>query len=170
MVGKPEVGSPTARLRLSCGIERRAAVGAKVQIAFGLLHFRRRVVLRDPVFDFAVKLRGLDSNLLRFRLRRNIGEGVIDRTSLSPTGLKVVGRSCVRVCPPRHQKTKPRIGDQTPVMETSLSSCSEPDKILASALLGGGQIDVSKNECDSAAYSYRCCGPHLPLAAPDSAT
>jgi hypothetical protein len=40
MVGKPEVGSPEVRLRLSCGIQPLAPVGGKVQVAFGLLHFQ----------------------------------------------------------------------------------------------------------------------------------
>jgi hypothetical protein len=40
VVGKPEVGSPEVRLRLSCGIQRLAPGGGKVQVAFGLLHFQ----------------------------------------------------------------------------------------------------------------------------------
>ena len=49
------------------------------------------MVFRDPVFDFAVKPFCLGEDFLRFRLRRNVGEGVVDRISLSPTGLKIVG-------------------------------------------------------------------------------
>ena len=49
------------------------------------------MVFRDPVFDFAVKPRGLDKDLLRFGLRGDVGEGVVDGISLSPTGLEVVG-------------------------------------------------------------------------------
>ena len=46
---------------------------------------------RDPVFDLVVKLGCLDKDLLRFGLRRNIREAVVDRISLSPTGFKIVG-------------------------------------------------------------------------------
>jgi hypothetical protein len=49
------------------------------------------MVLRDPVFDLAVKLRSLDEDLRRFGLGSNIGEGVVDSISLSPTGLKIIG-------------------------------------------------------------------------------
>jgi hypothetical protein len=56
-----------------------------------LSHFQCRVVFRNPVFDFAVKPFCLDEDFLRFRLRRNVGEGVVDRISLSPTCLKIVG-------------------------------------------------------------------------------
>jgi hypothetical protein len=49
------------------------------------------VIVRNPAFDFAVKPGCLDEDLLCFRLRRNVGEGVIDSISLSPTGFKIVG-------------------------------------------------------------------------------
>ena len=71
---------------------------------------------------------------------------------------------------PLGTKNQAKDGAQILHRKPSLSTRSEPDRILASALQGGDQIDVSKNECDSAAYSYSCCGPDLPLAAPDSAT
>jgi len=65
--------------------------GAVVQVAFEFLHFQRRVSFRDPVFDLAVKLGSLDKDLLRFGLRRDVGEGVVDGISLSPAGLEIVG-------------------------------------------------------------------------------
>jgi hypothetical protein len=34
------------------------------------------MIFRNPALDFAVKLGCLDEDLLRFRLRRNVGEGV----------------------------------------------------------------------------------------------
>ena len=45
----------------------------------------------NPVLDLAIKLLRLDDDLLRFRLRRNVGEGVVDRISLSPTGFEIIG-------------------------------------------------------------------------------
>lgn len=49
------------------------------------------MVFRNPVFDLAIKLLRLDEDLLRFRLCRNVGEGVVDRISLSPTGFEIIG-------------------------------------------------------------------------------
>jgi hypothetical protein len=40
IVGKRKLGVRKVRLRLSCGIQRLAPVGGKVQVAFGLLHFQ----------------------------------------------------------------------------------------------------------------------------------
>lgn len=49
------------------------------------------MVLGNPVLDLAIKLLRLDEDLLCFRLRRNVGEGVVDRISLSPTGFEIIG-------------------------------------------------------------------------------
>jgi hypothetical protein len=49
------------------------------------------MVLGNPVLDLVIKLLRLDEDLLRFRLRRNVGEGVVNRVSLSPTGVEIVG-------------------------------------------------------------------------------
>ena len=56
-----------------------------------ILLLERGMALGNPVLDLAIKLLRLDKDLRRFRLRRNVGEGVVDRISLSPTGLKIVG-------------------------------------------------------------------------------
>jgi hypothetical protein len=54
-------------------------------------HFQDGVVLRNPVFDFDVKLFCLDDDLFCFCVGRNIGESVVDSISLSSTRLKIVG-------------------------------------------------------------------------------
>ena len=53
---------------------------------------------RDPVFDLVVKLGSLDKDLLRFGLRRNIGEGVVDSISLFAGRFQNSRRICARVC------------------------------------------------------------------------
>ena len=45
----------------------------------------------DPVFDLVIKLRGLDDDLFRFGFRGDVRKGVVNRVSLSPTGLEIVG-------------------------------------------------------------------------------
>jgi hypothetical protein len=54
-------------------------------------YFQRGVVFRNPVFDFNVKLSCLDEDLFCFRVRRNIGESIVDGISLSSARLKIVG-------------------------------------------------------------------------------
>ena len=49
------------------------------------------MILGNPGFDVVIKLGSLDHNLFRFSLRGNVGESVVNRVSLSPTRLKVVG-------------------------------------------------------------------------------
>src|SRR5450759_2234494 len=49
------------------------------------------MVLGNPFFDLVVKFGGLDEDLLRFGLSRDVGEGVIDSISLPPTDLEIVG-------------------------------------------------------------------------------
>ena len=49
------------------------------------------MVLGNPVLDLVIKLLRLDEDLLRFRLRRNVGDRVVDRISLPPTCFKIVG-------------------------------------------------------------------------------
>ena len=49
----------------------------------------------NPVFDLVVKLRGLDDDLFRFGLRATLEKGVVNRVSLSPTGLTII-RALVR--------------------------------------------------------------------------
>jgi hypothetical protein len=48
------------------------------------------MVLCNPVFDFVVKLGSLVKDLLRFGLVRDVGERLVNRVSLSTTGLEIV--------------------------------------------------------------------------------
>jgi hypothetical protein len=53
------------------------------------------MVLCDPIFYLAIKPVRLSEYLLRFGLRGDLGEGVVDSISLPSTRLKIVG---VLVC------------------------------------------------------------------------
>ncbi len=49
------------------------------------------MVLGNPVLDLVIKFGSLDHDLFRFGICGNVGESVVNRVSLSPTRLKIVG-------------------------------------------------------------------------------
>jgi hypothetical protein len=49
------------------------------------------VILRNPVFDLPIELGSLHDDLFCFSLRGDVRKGVVNRVSLSPTGLEIVG-------------------------------------------------------------------------------